>query len=301
MASVGRKVMVLPVRVLGKCDGFESDIIAAMLWAGGVSATPITNVHPARVLNLSLGRNGACGTAYQDAVGQLTAAGVVIVVAAGNDEGLAVQAPANCPGVIAVSGVRNVGTKVGFSNIGPQVALAAPGGNCINDPDTGAPCLYPILSTTNSGTQGPLTSSYTDSFDYAVGTSFSAPLVAGTAALMISANPALTPAQVKAILQDTARAFPTTSTDPAVLQCRAPDGVFQDECLCTNSTCGAGMLDAAAAVAAAAGQTPTPTPTPTPAPVTDSGGGGGAMQIGWLAGLLLAVVALAWRRHRARG
>jgi serine protease len=77
--------------------------------------------------------------------------------------------------------------------------------------------------------------------------------------------------------------------------------VFQDECLCTNSTCGAGMLDAAAAVAAAAGQTPTPTPTPTPAPVTDSGGGGGAMQIGWLAGLLLAVVALAWRRHRARG
>lgn len=300
MASVGHDVMILPVRVLGKCGGLDSDIIAGMLWAGGVSSLPVVNAHPARVINMSLGGSGTCSQAYQDAITQLTAAGVVIVASAGNDEGLAVSTPANCPGVIAVAGLRNVGTKVGFSSIGTEVALAAPGGNCIN---IGAndPCLYPILSATNSGTQSPLAPSYTDSFDFAVGTSFSAPLVAGTAALMISANPALTPAQVKTMLQDTARAFPITSADPAVLQCRAPDGVIQDECLCTSSTCGAGMLDAARAVAAAAGRPPTPTPTPTPAPVTDSGGGGGAMQVGWLAGLVLAVLVLAWRRRRARG
>jgi serine protease len=212
-----------------------------------------------------------------------------MVVSAGNDDGLAVSTPGNCPGVIAVSGVRNVGSKVGFSSIGPEVTLAAPAGNCIN---TGAndPCLYPILTTTNSGTKGPLASTYSDSLDASLGTSFSAPLVAGTAALMISANPALTPAQVKSMLQSTARAFPTTSTDPAVLQCHAPNGVVQNECLCTTSTCGAGLLDAAAAVAAVVAG---------PAPTTSDSGGGGAMQIGWLAGLLLAVLALAWRR-RAR-
>jgi serine protease len=302
MASVGRNVMVLPVRVLGKCDGLDSDIIAGMLWAGGLTDVPVANVHPARVINLSLGAPGSCSQAYKDAITQLTAAGVVIVVAAGNDEGLAVSTPANCAGVIAVSGVRNVGTKVGFSSIGPEVTLSAPAGNCINA--TGA-CLYPILTTTNSGAQGPVSSSYTDSLDASLGTSFSAPLVAGTAALMISANPALTPAQVMAILQSTARPFPVSSTNPTVLQCHAPDGTIQDECLCTSSTCGAGLLDASAAVAAAVGApSPAPAPTPAPAPAPVSNGnnnsGGGAMQVGWLSGLALAVLALGWRRRVGR-
>ena len=39
MASVGRKVMVLPVRVLGKCGGFDDDIIAGMRWAAGLANT----------------------------------------------------------------------------------------------------------------------------------------------------------------------------------------------------------------------------------------------------------------------
>ena len=56
MASVARNVRILPVRALGKCGGFDSDIIAAMRWAAGlnVPGTPI-NPTPARVLNLSLG------------------------------------------------------------------------------------------------------------------------------------------------------------------------------------------------------------------------------------------------------
>jgi serine protease len=264
MASMGYNVMVLPVRVLGKCGGTDSDIIAGMLWAGGVSSNPVANPHPARVINLSLGGTGSCTAAYADAISQLTAAGVVVVAAAGNAEGLAVGVPANCTGVIAVAGVRHVGTKVGFSSIGPEVALAAPAGNCVNS--TGA-CLYPILSTTNSGTTGPVASTYSDSTNYSVGTSFSSPLVAGTAALMLSVNPALTPAQVKSLLQGSARTFPATSTDTTVLQCRAPNGVPQDECICTTSTCGAGLLDAGAAVAAAAG-TARPVAVVTPSATT---------------------------------
>jgi serine protease len=68
---------------------------------------------------------------------------------------------------------------------------------------------------------------------------------------MLSVNPSLTPAQVKSLLSSSARSFPTSSSDPAVLQCHTPDGLPQDECLCTSSTCGAGLLNAAAAVSAA--------------------------------------------------
>ena len=249
MASVGYNVMVLPVRVLGKCGGYDSDIISGMLWAGGLSSNPVVNPHPARVINLSLGGSGSCGAAYSSAIGQLMAAGVVVVAATGNDEGLAVGVPANCSGVIAVAAVRHTGTKVGFSNIGPQVALSAPGGNCVN---TSGPCLYPIVTATNTGTTTAVFNTYSSSTNYSVGTSFATPLVAGTAALMMSINPSLTPAQVKSLLQSSARPFPTTSSDPAVLQCQPPSSTLQNECICTTSTCGAGLLDAAAAVTAAA-------------------------------------------------
>ncbi len=249
MASVGYNVMLLPVRVLGRCGGYDSDILAGMRWAAGLSSNPTANPNPARVINLSLGSAGTCTAAYADVIGQLTAAGVVVVSSAGNEEGLAVATPANCSGVIAVAGLRHAGTKVGFSSIGPQVAISAPAGNCVN---TSGACLYPILTTTNSGSTVPAVNTYSNGGNYSVGTSFSSPLVAGTAALMLSVNPSLTPAQVKALIQSSARAFPTTSSDPTVVQCKPPSSVVQDECLCTTSTCGAGMLDAGAAVAAAA-------------------------------------------------
>ena len=69
MASVGRNVRVLPVRVLGKCGGFDSDILAGMRWAAGLNVPGVpANPNPARVLNLSLGGDGACTSAYADAV-----------------------------------------------------------------------------------------------------------------------------------------------------------------------------------------------------------------------------------------
>jgi Subtilase family len=257
MASVGRNVRVLPVRVLGKCGGFDSDIIAGMRWAAGMTVPGVpANPNRAQVINMSLGGEGACSAAYQDAVTAINAAGTVIVAAAGNSAGHAVGVPANCAGVIAVAGLRHVGTKVGFSDLGPEIAISAPGGNCVNI-TAGAPCLYPILTTSNSGATSPVAPIYTDSFNTSLGTSFSAPLVAGTVALMLSAQPALTPLQVRLVLEATARPFPVTSSDNAgstVIQCTAPqvniigNPVDQLECLCTVDTCGAGMLDAGAAV-----------------------------------------------------
>jgi serine protease len=247
------------VRVLGKCGGSDSDIIAALYWAAGLtipgdSSTP-ANPHPAQVISMSLGKAGSCPASYTDVFNALEAARVTVVVAAGNSNGLAVEAPANCAHALAVAGVRHIGSKVGYSSIGPQVTIAAPAGNCVNA--TGA-CLYPILTTTNKGSTTPSSSGYSDSINISVGTSFSTPIVAGTVALMLAVDPKLTPAVIAATLKSTARPFPTTgagnssSTGLPIAACKAPSSTEQTECYCTTSTCGAGLLDAGAAVAAVA-------------------------------------------------
>ena len=125
MAGVGR-FKILPVRVLGKCGGYDSDIIVGMRWAVGISipGMPI-NANKAKVLNMSLGGSGTCGTTgtgklYRDVIAEVNATGATIVVAAGNSEGLAVGLPGNCPNVVTVAALRHVGTKVGFSSLGPE-------------------------------------------------------------------------------------------------------------------------------------------------------------------------------------
>jgi len=260
MAGTAYSVPVIPARALGKCGGYDSDIIAAAQWVGGIAVSGVpTNAHPARVINMSLGSKGACTQAYVDALTALRNKGVTVAAAAGNDEGLAVGTPANCkpnatdtnqtPIVIAVAGLRHAGTKVGFSDIGPEVTISAPGGNCVN---TSGACLYPILTTTNTGATTPGSATYSDGMgNPSLGTSFATPLVAGTVALMLSANPALSNADVVRILKATARPFPTTSdTTPTPPVCTVPtsSSPAQDECICTTGTCGAGMLDAGAAV-----------------------------------------------------
>jgi len=255
-------VRILPVRVLGKCGGFDSDIQAGMRWAAGLAVPGLPlNPHPARVVNLSLGGSGRCSadTGYPAVIAELQAAGTLVVAAAGNSAGHAVEVPANCPGVLAVAGLRHAGSKVGYSDLGPEIGISAPAGNCVNTA-AGDPCLYPILSASNSGMRQPNAggSIWTDSYTYSAGTSFAAPLVAGTAALMLSARPQLQPQELSALLQASARAFPTSGAgndengQPVAL-CRAPDGRDQLQCYCRVGLCGAGMLDAAAAVQATAG------------------------------------------------
>jgi serine protease len=137
------------------------------------------------------------------------------------------------------------------------VAIGDPGGNCVNATSA---CLYPILSATDSGETVPVGSTYTDSFNYSVGTSFSTPLVAAVAALALSVRPLMSPEEVKTLLQATARPFPTPGSGGSsgdVPQCVPPEysllgrPVDQMECSCTTTTCGAGMLDAGAALRAA--------------------------------------------------
>jgi serine protease len=239
---------ILPLRVLGKCGGTDADIMDAMRWAAGLTVAGLpANPTPAKVINLSLGGEGPCTSAYQNTVNDVIAAGALVIASAGN-EGTQVSAPANCNGVLGVAGIRHIGTKVGFSNLGPQVGIGAPGGNCVN---TIGACLFSIVVATNTGAQGPGTHGYTDQTNYNVGTSFSAPMAASAAALLRAVNGTLTPAQIVLLLKDSATPYPV---NPSVNTCTVPTATSApqtSECNCTTSTCGAGMLNTGAAIAAA--------------------------------------------------
>jgi serine protease len=252
IAGITWKGMILPVRALGKCGGLDSDILDGMRWAAGLHVTGVPdNTHPAQVINMSLGGTGACTSAQQMVVNEIVAKGVVIVVSAGN-EGGPVDSPANCAGVAGVAGLRNIGTKVGFSSLGPQVAVSAPGGNCVNT-GAGQPCLFTINTTINSGTTTPGSNTYTDQTVPNLGTSFSAPIVSGIAALMTGVNGNLNAAQVISRLKEGAKPFPVSS-DNTVLSCHVPansSDIQSSECNCNTSTCGAGMANTPGAVNAA--------------------------------------------------
>ena len=253
VAGLNWNSFILPVRVLGKCGGPDSDIMTGMRWAAGlaVPGAPL-NPTPARIINMSLGGSGLCEPSYLDVIRELTARKVLVVISAGN-EGTMVSSPANCPGVAAVAAIRHAGSKVGFSSLGPEVTIAAPGGNCVNI--NGGPCLFSLDTTSNNGTTTPGAHSFTDQINNNLGTSFSAPIVSGIAALMLSRNNNLSTAQMLARLREGARMFPGLVDDaPGLLTCHVPlnDQDFQlEQCLCTNDTCGAGMANAANSVVAA--------------------------------------------------
>ena len=236
VAGVAFKAKVLPLRVLGRCGGYTSDIADAIVWAaGGAVAGVPNNPNPAKVINLSLGGDGMCNVTTQAAINSARAKGSVVVVAAGNNNADAgTTSPANCAGVIAVAATGKSGGKASYSNFGSNVTLAAPGG----DRDAG------IVSTLNAGT----TTAAADSYAAYMGTSMATPVVSGVIALMFSVNQNLTPDQITSMLKSSARAFPAT---------------------CTN--CGVGIVDAAAAVALAASASAPITAAPGPTPVAGNG------------------------------
>lgn len=231
--GIDRAARLVPVRVLGKAGiGLSSDIIEGMLWAAGfeVPGVPV-NATPAHVLNLSLGGRGACDAAYQEAIDAIVASGRHVVVAAGNDAA-EVSMPANCRGVIAVAAHAYDGDNAWYSNVGPEVAVSAPGGGC------GFQSWNALLKTCSTRSDGVIstvnlgkTAATVDDYGTLAGTSMAAPHVSGVVALMLSLSPALSPAEVRSVLQSTARPHPPGTT------CAA------------NSFCGAGLLDAAEALA----------------------------------------------------
>ncbi|MBB5018337.1 serine protease [Chitinivorax tropicus] len=246
IAGVNWGAKILPVRVLGKCGGFDDDIIAGMLWAGGISVPGVPdNPNPARVLNMSIGGTGSCTAPYQDAITQLAAKGVLVVTVSGNESATSVTSPGNCNGVLTVSAVRNDGLKPYYANTGPETAISAPGGQCKT-----TPCVYGISTTSNTGLFGPEANSYAINQVADKGTSFAAPIVAGVAAMMMGTQPLLTPNDVIQRIKSSARPFPTNSSLPAC-PTTAKGADDTEQCNCTTATCGAGILDAKAAIEAA--------------------------------------------------
>ncbi|MEN5071795.1 S8 family peptidase [Stenotrophomonas sp. TWI1183] len=214
VAGTAFNAKVVPVRVLGKCGGYTSDIADAIVWASGgtVSGVP-ANANPAEVINMSLGGGGSCSTTYQTAINGAVSRGTTVVVAAGNSNtNVSSSVPANCANVIAVAATTSAGARASFSNYGTGIDISAPGQG--------------ILSTLNSGTTVPGSASYA-SYN---GTSMAAPHVAGVVALVQSVAPtALSPASIESLLKSTARPLPGA---------------------CSGG-CGAGIVDADAAVTAA--------------------------------------------------
>ncbi|MDX3518391.1 S8 family peptidase [Streptomyces scabiei] len=223
VAGIAYGAKVSPLRVLGKCGGYDSDIIDAITWASGgtVSGVP-ANTNVAKVINMSLGGGGACTSATQTAINAAVNRGTTVVVAAGNSNANAANySPASCNNVISVAATNRAGSRSYYSNFGSIVDIAAPGGETRTVQSGG------ILSTLNAGASTPGSESY----DYYQGTSMAAPHIAGLAALVKSANSALTPAQIESAIKTNSRALPGT---------------------CSGG-CGAGLADAAKTVQAVTG------------------------------------------------
>jgi serine protease len=196
VAGVAPGVRMVPVRVLGVGGGTSYDVIQGVRFAAGVVNDSGIIRPPVDVMNLSLGRLGPCTQAEQAAFEVARAQGVVVVVAAGNDNLDAAQAyPANCHGVIAVGAVDLLGDRSYYSNFGSLVDVQAPGGDRTVDRN-GDGYGDGILSTKGDERADPPDFVYT----FAQGTSMATPHVAGVVALMKSVNPALTPDAVDQLL-----------------------------------------------------------------------------------------------------
>lgn len=232
IAGINWNSRILPVRVAGKCGGYESDIADGMRWAAGIAVAGVPdNANIANLLNVSLSAAGTCSTTLQSAINEVLTAGVPVIAAAGND-GLASSgaSPGNCAGVITVGAVDKNGGKPAYANYGDPIAVAAPGG-------TGTASTDAILTTLNAS----LTSPDANSGYYATvdGTSVAAAHVTGIASLAMSLNPMLRPQFLKQVLQEGSRAFATNTT------------ALGSDADCTTGTCGAGVADAGNSVPAA--------------------------------------------------
>jgi len=209
MAGLAHKATVLPVRVLGRCGGYSSDIADAIVWASGghVDGVP-DNANPAEVINMSLGGGGSCDDETQVAINGAVSRGTTVVVAAGNEaDDAANYSPASCDNVIAVGATRITGGITYYSNYGPKVDLSAPGGGGSVD---GNPGGY-VWQLGYDGATTPTSGAYT--YFGLGGTSMASPHVAAVVALVQGALAAagsdpLTPAAVEALLKQTARPFP---------------------------------------------------------------------------------------------
>lgn len=202
-AGLAYKAKVVPVRVIGACGASLADVIDGAVWAAGLEVPGLPlNQNPADVINMSLGGPGQCGGPLQSAIDMITNRGAIVVVAAGNSGApAALFSPASCKNVIAVGATGEDGGKAGYSNYGPEVALAAPGGSGTNLPVS--KYQQGIYQLVNGSPNSPDPNSWrTAGYE---GTSMASPHVAAAAAMIqsVAATP-LTTTQMRELLQSTA-------------------------------------------------------------------------------------------------
>jgi subtilisin family serine protease len=210
LAGAARGAKLLPVRVLGYCGGYTSDIADAIVWASGGSVAGVpANANPAEVINLSLGTTGACGATLQAAVNTANTNGAVVLAAAGDGflQNADNIAPGNCDNVISV-GVATTNGSLGNTAFGTTIDVFAPGNNL-----PFASGYAAIQTTTNLGDGVPGDPGY----GYGYGSSISAAFGSATVALMQARRPQ-SPAVVATMLRATAMNDVVTPTCP-VGQC----------------------------------------------------------------------------------
>jgi len=164
----------------------NADVADGIRWAVDSGADVISN---------SWGFQCACtftNADIDDALQFAVANGVVVIFASGNCGGC-VEYPAASSNVISVGAFNNRGVLFGYSARGPELDLTAPSGQ--------TNYMGNIRTTDRMGVAGRVNGNYQARFG---GTSAACPVVAGTAALMLSVNPNLTPNEVRTILTTTA-------------------------------------------------------------------------------------------------
>ncbi|HUH07517.1 MAG TPA: S8 family serine peptidase [Egibacteraceae bacterium] len=183
IAGVAWDASVIDIALTSSCVGpTDSTAIKALKYAADQGA---------RVATMSFGAiERACPTAFQAAIDSARAKNVVLMAASGNSEigfyGGEPSVPASCSGVISVGAVGKTAGHASYSTTNQWVDIAAPGGDGSKE--------LGVLTTKRGG-----------GYEYVNGTSFAAPYVAGVAALALTEQPGLTPDQVEALLEQTAK------------------------------------------------------------------------------------------------
>ncbi len=155
-------------------------VVSAAGWASDVDVAPgITWAvdHGANVINMSFG--GTYSSTIASAIDYATARGVLVVAAAGNNGNSSSFYPAADAGVLSVAGTQSDDSLYPWSNYGPWVSVAAPGCD---------------LTTMRGGQYGEF-----------CGTSASAPVVSGLAALAMSYSPSSSAAAIKLAITSSGR------------------------------------------------------------------------------------------------